>query len=54
MQQLFFMCDLFERKKKKILKKNKKNANTKPSYVSQSFETYTNILKPSVSLPRLL
>lgn len=53
MQQLFFMCDLFERKKKQK-KKNKKNANTKPSYVSQSFETYTNILKPSVSLPRLL
>lgn len=54
----FHACDLFERKKiqKKEEKKElkKKNANAKPSYISQSFETYTNVLKPSVSLPRLL
>lgn len=55
----FFMRVIYLRekkiqKKKKEKKELKKNANAKPSYISQSFETYTNVLKPSVSLPRLL
>lgn len=46
------MCDSNKNDKKKNRKKKTKDVNAK--YTLKSFETNTNVLKPSVSLPRLL
>lgn len=57
MQEHIF-CDLFssvcDSIKNDLKKQKKKTKDVNAKHISQSFETNTNVLKPSVSLPRLL